>query len=76
MSYFVYGWILDRYGSPRLTMRQLAEVLGRGAKSVANTASKPDFPIRTYLDGGTRYADVRDVMAYLDARREQQETPA
>jgi len=69
VSHMLLGYLLDTYKSPRLTMPQLAEVLQRNAKGVANEACRPDFPIRTYMDAGRRWADVRDVIEYLDRKR-------
>ena len=76
MSFVLYAYMLETYGSPRLTMPQLAEVLQRSPKSVANEASRSGFPVRTYLEAGKRWADIRDVIEYLDRARENESTPA
>jgi len=60
--------ILDRYG-PRLTMEQLAEVLCISKHTLYNQVSAGVFNLPTYLDGGRRFADYRDVAAYLDECR-------
>lgn len=68
MSFFVQAWLLDRYG-PRLTMRQVAEALGVGESTVRNRIAAGTITLRTYLDGGSRFADARDVAEYLDECR-------
>lgn len=70
MSFLVQAWLLDRYKRPRLTMQELAEVLGMSYGTLRNKLAAGDFPVRTYLDEGRRWADVRDVAAHLDQLRE------
>lgn len=73
MSFLQQAYLLDKYG-PRLTMQQLAEVLGIAHGTLRNRLSAGALRVKTYVDGGTRYADFRDVASYLDECREQ--TPA
>lgn len=61
--------VAERYG-PRLTVEQLAGVLGISKGAVHNQISAGTFPIATYLDGGKRWADFRDVAEHLDRCRE------
>lgn len=62
--------IADKYG-PRLGTDQLATVLGITRGAVLNQISDGKFGIPTYVDGGKRWADYRDVAAYLDNCRAQ-----
>lgn len=55
----------------RLNVEQLASVLDMTPGAILNAISARRFPIPTYVDGKRRYADFRDVAAYLDGRREQ-----
>ena len=53
-------------------IRSLAWVVVKWAAAVRpRVICLEDFEIPTYLDGGRRWADVRDVAAYLDERRAQ-----
>jgi len=61
--------VAERYG-PRLNIEQLAGALGLSKGAVYNQISAATFPISTYLDGGKRWADFRDVAAHLDSCRE------
>ena len=67
-DYFTLGWLLDKYG-PRLSVVQLAECLGLAVGTVRNKIARGALGVRTYLDGGSRWADSRDVALYLDAVR-------
>ncbi len=69
MSLFMQALIAERYGM-RLDMKQLADVLGIKPGTLANWLSAGSCPVRTYLDGGKRFADCRDVAEHLDACRE------
>lgn len=73
MSFLSQAYLLEKYG-PRLSMQDLAKVLGVAYGTLRNRLSAGTLKVRTYVDGGTRYADFRDVAEYLDACRE--ETPA
>jgi hypothetical protein len=63
--------ILLNYGRPRIAMKELAEVLGYSLTYVNNVAASGGLPVKTYLEGGRRWADVRDVGEYLDRMREE-----
>lgn len=65
MSIVHEALVFDRYG-PRLTVTQLSDALGLAEQTIHNQIGKGIFRIRTYLDGGRRYADYRDVAQYLD----------
>ena len=60
--------VAETYGL-RLTMDQLAKALGIARNTIYNNVAKGTFNLPTYLDGGQRWADYRDVAAYLDAGR-------
>lgn len=62
-------FIADRYGL-RLNIEQLASVLGLSKGAIYNQVSCGTFPIVTYVDGGKRWADYRDVAEHLDTCRE------
>jgi len=64
------AWLLERYG-PRLNMKELADVLKLGASTVNNKVGDGTLGVRTYLDGGRRFADSRDVAERLEALRDQ-----
>ena len=68
MSFMSQAYLLDKYG-PRLTMPDLAKVLGIAHGTLRNRQSAGTLRVRTYVDGGTRYADYRDVAEYLDECR-------
>lgn len=66
-------WLLDKYG-PRLGTSELARVLSyKSTHQVRNEISAGTFPVPTAKKGSgrrsPRYADARDVAAYLDATR-------
>lgn len=69
MSLFTQALVADKFGL-RLGVEQLAEVLGISKGAVYNQLSAGEFPVKTYLDGGRRYADYRDVASHLDKCRE------
>lgn len=61
--------VFEKYG-PRLNIDQLAEALGVARNTIYNQISQGTFKIKTYVDGGKRYADYRDFAIYLDQMRE------
>lgn len=69
MSLITQAFVVERYGL-RLTTDQLAEVLGISKASLYNQVSAGTCPVKTYLDGGKRYADYQHVAEHLDACRE------
>jgi hypothetical protein len=68
MSFLTTAYLLERYG-PRLGMDQIAEVLGMSTGTLHNRVYRGQIELATYMDGGKRYADVRDLAAYLDQMR-------
>jgi predicted DNA-binding transcriptional regulator AlpA len=75
MSLMTQAIVAETYGL-RLTMDQLAKALGIARNTIYNHVAKGTFTIPTYLDGGQRWADYRDVAAYLDACRDRATMPA
>lgn len=65
MSLITQAFIVERYGL-RLNVDQLAEVLGISKGAVYNQISAGTCPVKTYIDGGKRWADYRDIAAHLD----------
>jgi hypothetical protein len=69
MSLLTQLILTEKYGL-RLTVEQLArDVLHITHGAARNQLHAGTFPIVTYLDGGKRWADVRDVAEHLDAMR-------
>lgn len=68
MSILTQAMVFEKYG-PRLNMEQLAEVLNITKSALYNQLSAKTCAVKTYLDGGRRYADYRDVAEHLDAMR-------
>ncbi len=54
----------------RLTLEEVAGELDIAKSTAYNLLAAERFPVPTYVEGNRRYADVRDVGAYLDLRRE------
>lgn len=75
MSLLTQAFLLERYG-PRLTIDQLADVLGMPPGSIYNAVSANKFSLPTYVDGKRRWADYRDVATYLDECRARAVTQA
>lgn len=61
--------IAERYGT-RVSLQQLASELRMAVGTIRNQVSAGTFPIPTFLDAGGRFADYRDVAAYVDRCRE------
>lgn len=70
MSLFTTAYLMEKHGL-RLDLEALAKELDTTPANLRRRISLEDFEIPTYLDGGRRWADVRDVAAYLDQRRAQ-----
>ena len=70
MGLLTQAYLLEKYG-PRLSVEQLAQVLGVAKGTLYNTISAGTSPIKTYCDGGRRWADFRDVAEHIDRCREQ-----
>ncbi len=68
MSLLTHAYLIERFGV-RLNMKQLGEVCGWAENTIFNRLAKGDFPITTYVDGGKRFADYRDVADHLDVCR-------
>lgn len=60
--------LFDKYG-PRMNMDQLAALMEIAATTLYNQISAGSCPVKTYREGKARFADVRDVAAYLDQVR-------
>ena len=69
MSLMTQAYLLEKFG-PRLNIEQLSEVMGIATTTVYNQISAGRFPIKTYVEGKSRYADLRDVTEYFDSCRE------
>jgi len=70
MSILTQMVLIEKYGL-RVDLEQLATILDTTAPNIRRRMSEHTFEIPTYLDGGRRWADVRDVADYLDRRREE-----
>lgn len=68
MSMLTTLFLMEQYG-PRLSMEQLAKVLGLAAATLHARIARGDLDIPTYVDGKLRWADTRDVAEYLDRKR-------
>lgn len=68
MSLMIQSYLLEKYG-PRLSVDQLAEVLGFKPQTVYNQVSAGTFPIPTYVDGKKRFAAFQEVDRYLEECR-------
>jgi predicted DNA-binding transcriptional regulator AlpA len=66
----VMQWMLIETYGPRLNIEQLATVLGITKGAVYNQISAERFPIATYVDGGKRWADCRDVAEHFEQCRQ------
>ena len=68
MSMLTTLFLMEHYG-PRLSMEQLAQVLGLAVATLHARIARGDLDIPTYVDGKMRWADTRDVAEYLDRKR-------
>ena len=75
MSLLHEAIIAEKYGL-RLTVDQVADALGLARNTIYNQIAKGTFRVRTYVDGGKRFADYRDLARYLDEVRESAATQA
>jgi hypothetical protein len=62
-------YLLDTVGV-KIPFSKVAAIVGLKPSTARNQASSGAFPIKTYMDCNRRYADFRDVAAYLDKQRE------
>lgn len=69
MSLVTQMMVAEHYGL-RLNVEQLAHILGVTKGALYNQISAGTCPVRTYLDGGKRFADYRAVADHLDACHE------
>ena len=69
MSFLTDAYLLDKYG-PRLSLDHISELLGASKSSLYSQISAGTLALPTYVDGGKRWADYRDVSAYLDSCRQ------
>ena len=70
MSLITTLFLLEQYG-PRLSMDQLAKVLGLATATLHARIGRGELDIPTYVDGKLRWADTRDVAEYLDRKRQE-----
>lgn len=68
MSLLIQVYLLETYGV-RLSMTELAEELGISIHTLRNQVSKGVCPVKTYLDGGQRFAAVEDLAAHVQSCR-------
>jgi hypothetical protein len=69
MSLITQAFVVEKYGI-RLSVEQLAGVLGLTKGALYNQFSAGTCPVKTYIDGNKRWADYRDVAKHLDDCRE------
>lgn len=69
MSLLAQLILAEKYGM-RLDMQELASELDMAKGTLMNQISGGTLGIKTYMDGGKRWADVRDVAAHYDRMRE------
>lgn len=70
MSLVTEAFIFDKYG-PRLNTDQIAQLLGITKPALYNQISAGTLRLKTYMDGGKRYADFRDAAEYFDEVRKE-----
>ena len=75
MSLLHEAIITEKYGL-RLTVDQMADALGLARNTIYNQIAQGTFRVKTYVDGGKRFADYRDLAKYLDEVRAGATTPA
>lgn len=68
MSLMTEAIIAEKYGM-RLSIEKLSEVMGLARNTIYNQVAQGVFQVPTYVDGGKRWADYRDVATYFDACR-------
>lgn len=68
MSLLTQAYLLEKYG-PRLSLDDLAEVLGSTKNTLYNQRSQGTCPIKTYSDGGKVWAAMEDVANYFSEQR-------
>lgn len=73
MSLLHEAIIVEKYGL-RLSVEQLSDALGIAKTTIYNQIAQGTFKVKTYVDGGKRFADYRDFATYLDSRLLNQRT--
>lgn len=68
MSILTQMVLIEKFGL-RVDLERLAEILDTTPPNIRRKISEGSFAIPTYLDGGKRWADIRDVAEYLDRCR-------
>ena len=68
MSLLHEAIVAEKYGL-RLTVDQMADALNLARNTIYNQIAADKFMVKTYVDGGKRYCDYRDLAAYLDSVR-------
>lgn len=68
MSLITQAIIVEKYGM-RLTVDQLAELMGLATNTLYNKIAAGKLEVPTYIDSGKRWCDFRDAAAYFDACR-------
>lgn len=68
MSLLNQAYLIEKFG-PRMNIEQMADVMGIAQATIYNQISAGRFPIKTYVEGKSRFADVRDVSEYFDQCR-------
>lgn len=68
MSLLHEAIIVEKYGL-RLSIEQLSDALGIAKNTIYNQIAQGTFKVKTYVDGGKRFADYRDIATYLDSQR-------
>lgn len=68
MSLMTQAIVAEKYGL-RLTIEQIADALNLAKQTVYNRVAEGTLGVKTYLEGGKRFASFQDVAAYLDECR-------
>ena len=74
MTLLTRAALLDKYGF-RLSIEQVAEVLGLSPGHIQNMMSSGEFPIRTYKEGKRRFASYEAVAEYLEKKDDDARKP-
>ena len=70
MSLLTQMVLIEKYGL-RVDLDRLADILETTPPNLRRKISTSTFEIPTYIDGGKRWADIRDVAEYLDRLRQE-----
>jgi predicted DNA-binding protein YlxM (UPF0122 family) len=70
MSLVTQAFIVEQYGL-RLNTDQIAELLNITKPALYNQISAGTLKLKTYVEGGKRYADYRDAAEYFDKCRKE-----